>query len=244
MAQGAYPLVLAAGLGSRLGGVPKALYELDGEPLLGRAASVLAGLGIDRMVVVTGHGAGAVEDWWQSQPRPLQAEFLHNPRYADLNNFHTLALACEELPPGRLLALNADIVFHAGVVADALAAGGELTLAVEKGRVDAEALKVRIDGGRVRELGKHLAAEASFGEFIGVSVLDDAGRSAYRKAAAHALRAGETTPYYEDIFSRICGHVDARVSSVAAGAWAEIDTPDDVPAALAVARSQALETAV
>ena len=45
-------------------------------------------------------------------PRPLEARFLHNPRYAELNNFHTLALACEQRPAGRLLALNADIVFH------------------------------------------------------------------------------------------------------------------------------------
>lgn len=146
------PVVLAAGLGSRLGGVPKALLELEGETLLGRTAATLAGHGHERMVVVTGHGADQVEDWWRSAPRPLEARFLHNPRYAELNNFHTLALACEQLPAGRLLALNADIVFHSAVVADALAAGGQLTLAVEQGRVDAEALKVRIDDGHVREL--------------------------------------------------------------------------------------------
>jgi len=51
----------------------------------------------------------------------------------------------------------------------------------------------------------------------------------------------ETTPYYEDIFSRICDRVDARVSAVAAGSWAEIDTPEDVPSAARVARSQSLE---
>jgi choline kinase len=238
----ALPVVLAAGLGSRLGGVPKALFELEGEPLLGRAATVLAGHGFHRMVIVTGHGADEVERWWRAAPRPLEAQFLHNPRYADLNNFHTLALACEELPPGRLLVLNADILFHPGVVSDALAAGGELTLAVERGRVDAEALKVRIEDGHVRELGKHLAADASYGEFIGVSALDDTGRDAYRAEASRALEGGETNPYYEDIFSRICATIDARVSRVEAGTWAEIDTPGDVPAAAAVARSQQLET--
>jgi|RhiMethySRZTD1v2_1073278.scaffolds.fasta_scaffold83583_2 1L-myo-inositol 1-phosphate cytidylyltransferase / CDP-L-myo-inositol myo-inositolphosphotransferase len=235
------PVVLAAGLGSRLGGVPKALLELEGETLLGRTAATLAGHGHERMVVVTGHGADQVEDWWRSAPRPLEARFLHNPRYAELNNFHTLALACEQLPAGRLLALNADIVFHSAVVADALAAGGQLTLAVEQGRVDAEALKVRIDDGHVRELGKHLDPRTAFGEFIGVSALDDAGRTAYAASAAEALQAGETTPYYEDIFSRICDEVDARVSAVAAGTWAEIDTPEDVPPAARVARSQSLE---
>jgi choline kinase len=241
MADNVLPVVLAAGLGSRLGGVPKALFELEGEPLLARAAAVVAGVGLDRMVVVTGHGASQVEEWWRSAPRPLEATYLHNPRYADLNNFHTLALACEQLPAGRILALNADIVFHSAVVAGALAAGGDLTLAVEKGRVDAEALKVRIECGHVRELGKHLTPDSAYGEFIGVSVLSDTGRQAYSATAKAALEAGETTPYYEDIFSRICGDLDARVSRVAAGTWAEIDTPDDVPSAAEVARSQELE---
>jgi choline kinase len=231
------PVVLAAGLGSRLGGIPKALYELEGETLLGRCASTLAAQGFDQMAVMTGHGADEVERWWASAPRPLEASFHHNPRYADLNNFHTLALACEALPAGRLLSLNADIVFHPSVIADAVATGGGLTLAVEEGSLDDEALKVRIEDGRVRELGKGLVADRAFGEFIGVALLDDAGRGAYLDEAGAALERGETTPYYEDIFSRICVRVDARVSAVQAGTWAEIDTPEDVPAAAAVARA-------
>ena len=232
------PVVLAAGLGSRLGGTPKALFELDGRPLLDRCAVVLDGLGFRRVAVITGHGASEIEAWWAAGPRRLDAQFVHNPRYADLNNFQTLAVACAALPPEDLLVLNADIVFHPTVISDAVAAGGSLTLAVEPGRVDAEALKVRIDDGRVRELGKHLRPDQAFGEFIGVSVLDDAARAVYAAAASRALEAGETTPYYEDIYSRICDAVDARVSPVGPGTWAEIDTPDDVPPAVAVVRAQ------
>src|SRR5262249_31973625 len=150
---------------------------------------------------------------------------------------HTLEIACDELPGGGLLALNADIVFDPGVVAEAVAAGGDLTLAVEGGRVDQEALKVRIDGGRVRELGKHLAPEVSYGELIGVSLLSPHGRAAYAEACRAARGQDESTLYYEDIYSRILDQVDARVSRVAAGTWAEIDTPEDVPPALAVARA-------
>jgi choline kinase len=230
-------VVLAAGLGSRLGGEPKALFALDGRPLLERCAQALATVGFDRVAVITGHGAAQVQAWWEGAPRPLAAEFVHNPRYADLNNFHTLEIACDELADGSLLALNADIVFDPGVVANAVDAGGDLTLAVEGGRVDQEALKVRIADGRVRELGKHLAPEDSYGEFIGVSLLSPRGREAYAGACRIARGQGETTLYYEDIYSRIVDQVDARVSGVAAGTWAEIDTPEDVPPALAVARS-------
>ena len=190
-------------------------------------------------MVVTGHGHDQVCDWWSSTPRPLRAQFVHNPRYADLNNFYTLEIACTQAAPGRLLVLNSDIVFADRVVADAEAAGGDLTLAVETGRVDDEALKVRLVDGHVRELGNHIPHTEAHGEFIGVSLLSDLGRQRYVEAAGLARDGGEHTLYYEDVYSRICDSVDSRVSSVAAVTWAEIDAPQDVPAAREVVQANA-----
>ena len=232
------PVILAAGLGRRLGGIPKALYDLDARPLALRAAHALAEIGHDRVVLVTGHGAEEVERWWAEAAPPLEATFLFNEHYADLNNFWTVALACERCEPGQLMLINSDIVFLPGVAADAAGAGGDLSLAVEQAPTDDEALKVRVEDGHVRELGKHLDAADSFGEFIGISVLGPRGREVYAAAARAARDAGEANLYYEDVYSRILGDVDARMSAVAATDWAEIDAPEDVPRAQGVARLQ------
>ena len=48
-------VVLAAGEGARLGGRAKGLIEIDSEPLVLRALRVLSEVGIDEVVVVTGH---------------------------------------------------------------------------------------------------------------------------------------------------------------------------------------------
>ena len=48
-------IVLAAGEGARLGGRAKGLIEIDGEPLLLRTLRVLSEVGVDEVVVVTGH---------------------------------------------------------------------------------------------------------------------------------------------------------------------------------------------
>ena len=58
-------VVLAAGKGARLGGRAKGLIEIDGEPLLLRALRVLSEVGVDEVVVVTGH--------YRSQLSPLLA---------------------------------------------------------------------------------------------------------------------------------------------------------------------------
>ena len=54
-------ILLAAGEGSRMGGVPKALIELQGIPLINRQLIALSGAGVDEVVVVTGYRHNLVE---------------------------------------------------------------------------------------------------------------------------------------------------------------------------------------
>lgn len=55
-------VLLAAGAGSRLGGRPKSLLELDGAPLIISMVTALFDAGIDSVVVVLGHHADAIEN--------------------------------------------------------------------------------------------------------------------------------------------------------------------------------------
>ena len=48
-------VLLAAGEGARLGGRAKGAIEIEGEPLLLRGLRILSEVGVDEVVVVTGH---------------------------------------------------------------------------------------------------------------------------------------------------------------------------------------------
>ena len=54
-------VLLAAGEGSRMGGVPKCLLSLAGVPLINRHLVAMSGAGIDYVVVVTGHYSEQIE---------------------------------------------------------------------------------------------------------------------------------------------------------------------------------------
>lgn len=54
-------VLLAAGEGSRLGGIPKSLIQLQGETLIQRHLKMLGNVGIDDVVVVTGFYFQAIE---------------------------------------------------------------------------------------------------------------------------------------------------------------------------------------
>ena len=65
-------VLLAAGQGKRLGGRPKGLIAVDGEPLIERNLKLLHSVGLDELVVVTGH--------FQSQLAPVLTQLV-----ADVN---------------------------------------------------------------------------------------------------------------------------------------------------------------
>jgi len=61
-------VLLAAGQGSRMGNVPKALMRLQGIPLINRHLIALSGAGVDEVVVVTGFYHEMVEPAVQAFP--------------------------------------------------------------------------------------------------------------------------------------------------------------------------------
>jgi L-glutamine-phosphate cytidylyltransferase len=233
------PVILAAGMGSRLGGRPKALFPVGGRPLLDLCVEALAAGGFSGALVVTGHRADEVRRHASAARYPLECVFVHNDRYSDLNNFHSVRVAAEMADAHNLLILNCDVVFRQEVLTTAAGLStASLGLLVELGIGDAEAMKVELDDGIVRRLGKNIPPEAAFGEFIGISTLAPAAQAAYVDAADEAVRAGEHNLYYEDIYSRICQRVVVRVSGVESGSWAEVDTPADISAATQVAAAR------
>jgi choline kinase len=233
------PVLLAAGLGRRLGGLPKALFPLAEVPLMLRTAHALRAAGFDRMLVVTGHGRDEVQEYWEGleQP-PLAVEWLHNPHYADRNNFYTVALACDHPTDEPLLVINSDIVFVPEVVAGLIDCDDDLVIVIDDTDTDDEAMGVKIFDGRAVALGKHLPSNETAGEFIGVSIIGSSAKAMYLAVNDEVVAAGDHTLYYEDIFGRLAAEHPLGVAVVQAAHWAEIDAPEDVPRALDVARLQ------
>ena len=229
------PVLLAAGLGRRLGGRAKALYVLDGLPLMHRTALGLAAAGFERMLVVTGHDSEAVRRYWRDHDAPLEVEWLHNERYADLNNFYTVAAACELSTDEPLLIVNSDIVVVPDTFTRVRERPEEVVVVIDDSTNDDEAMGVRVVDGHVVELSKQVPPSQSAGEFIGVSVIAGDARRRYLEHSAEAVRAGEAQLYYEDVYTRLARAEPLGVTVVEAASWAEIDAPEDVPRALEVA---------
>ena len=229
--------ILAAGRGVRMGGnEPKTLLPLgDRDPMLFHILSGLKSAGVDDVLFVTGFKPQAIQDYIASHFSDLEPTYVFNARFASWGNFHSVRVALDQSPGMDVLVVNSDVVVHPDVYSRVVSSYGDLVLAVQKKRVlDDEDMRVHLQGDRIKGIGKHLKRAFSHGEYAGVSLLRPAAARAYGDVANRLEWAADTDLYYEDVYARILDLVEARAARVNEYEYAEVDTPDDVAAALAV----------
>ncbi|MDQ3783927.1 MAG: NTP transferase domain-containing protein [Actinomycetota bacterium] len=225
--------VLAAGMSVRMGGVtPKTLTPVgEHKPFLHYILAGLHRAEIKDLLVVTGFKPSLVEAFvtenWHGE-----AAFVFNARYASWGNFHSARMAIDQSPQSDLLLINSDIVIHPDVFGHIVDAPGDLVLAVQqRTEFDTEEMRVQLDTDRVVSIGKDLPLKQSHGEFVGVSLLRHEAARAYAETATDLEWSAETTLYYEDVYSRLLGHLDVRAVPVSEDRYAEVDNPDEIGAA-------------
>lgn len=226
--------LLAAGRGVRMGGgTPKTLLPVgERGPLLEYIVSGLQKAGVNDLLVVTGHRAEEIQTAVTEAWGETGLTFLRNMRYASWGNFHSVRVALDASPGMDLMVVNCDIVVHPDVYSRVMQKEGDLVLAVQrKQRLDAEDMCVQLQGDRVLGVSKHLAIGASHGEYAGVSLIRGVGHRHYIDESSARQWRADTAGYYEDVYNTIIPRIDARAASVAAGEYAEVDTPEDVAAA-------------
>ena len=233
-------LILAAGVGRRLGslvaGIPKAMVELDGRPLLGRTLAALEACGWREAIIVTGHAHEAIDDFIRGRRGRIAVRTVHNRRYAETNNIVSLLAAEDHLANGFCL-LNSDIVFGTAILRDVLAHDTGVWLAVDaEETLGAEEMKVEVDEASiVRRISKNLPPATSLGEYIGIAKFDAPGAATVLESARRLVRDGGEGLYYEDAIDRAAAELGARPLFTRGVPWTEIDDEADYRRAIRVA---------
>jgi choline kinase len=229
-------VILVAGIGSRLRPItdtrPKALAPVGEETILGRAVRLLLEFGISRLVLATGYREDAVRA--AVADLPCEVLFCPNPRFDSTQNSVSLAL-CREAVGGRsFFKLDGDVVFDLELLTRIAGRKAELSVGVDSGRkLDAEAMKVVVEGTSIRRFGKSVPLGESHGESIGIERIAASASAKLFDALDARIAAGVTNLYYEDVYSEMIGRGElvAEVADVSGLRWTEVDTFEDLEAA-------------
>jgi len=222
----AQAVILAAGRGSRLGqaadGLPKALLQVGGQPLIRRQLDALAEAGVSPVLVVIGYAADLVRETVGHA-----AEFVLNPRYEATNSLHSFFLAREWIQ-GPVVLLNSDVLFDPRAL-ELLLQSGENSLAYDSlSGYAREHMKVSVRRGRVTGISKELPEEETAGENVGMLYLGTAMLGRVFAEAEKLIAAGRTDAFVAEALRAVLNEVELKAVDIAGVPWTEIDTPHDL----------------
>jgi choline kinase len=226
-------IILAAGIGRRLGGAgPKILLEFGGRTLLERHIRALHAEDITDIALTIGHESHLIRGELQRLQLMDRTALVENPRYRE-GSIVSVAVQRALLTSGRtVLLMDGDVLYDRRMIARLLAAAPENVLlldrAIEPGD---EPVKICMRGNDIVDFAKRPSASHDWhGESVGFFRLSSAMAAALADRTDAYVSAGNSSFEYEAaIRELILAHPQRfGCEDVSDLPWTEIDFTGDV----------------
>ena len=226
-------VILAAGRGTRIqgltGGVPKCLLPFGDKTILDFQFDNLFQAGISEVAMVVGHAEREIVDHVARRQfeRLPWITFISNPEYARTNNIYSLSLAKEWVGDDAFFCLNADVLFHPGILLPALQTHDDLSIIVDW-EFREETTKVIIQDGRVVKLSKSVSRQDYSGTFSNIARFSSHGARQLFAKIESMLREGRVDQFFNDALGQLSAEGTRVGFTETEGLpWAEIDDAND-----------------
>lgn len=204
------------------------MLKLGDKSLLSQIVENLLGVGIRKIVIVTGHGIESVEDLINSvQDRDIKC--LYNPNYARMNNCYSLWLSLGEIE-GDFLVYNSDLLCGRDLVRRIVDAPPGDSLLVDRGKaLGSEEMKVKLDEeGRISQISKDIPLAQAAGEYIGIAKFSCRGGKKLKGYLGSLIKRGEIGQFYEAAFDLLAKSYPLYGVCFRGEPWVEIDDFEDL----------------
>jgi len=227
-------VILIAGRGSRLRPLtdrtPKCLLRINDKTILEHQISNLFYYGIRSIILVVGYKIDAVVNAVSQMKEKycgLDIIFVENPIYFKTNTLYSLWLASCHVGHDDFLYLNGDVVFSKKLLEALLNSPYDACLAVEKKRVGREEVKVIVNQGFVKRIGKDLDPSESYGEFIGIAKFSKNFNKLLIRKLNSLVRQKFINEFFEKALDELARVINIRVVDITGLPCIEVDTLED-----------------
>lgn len=237
-------LILAAGTGSRFGSVtahqPKALIELNDEPLLFRMIRQCRAAGVQQVNIVVGHFASTVGERVADEFGPEGFSFIANDQFETTNNIVSLAIGLDHLHQQSIfpdvLVLECDVILADNVLPRVIASESANVAVVSPYVAGLDGTVVRLSGDRVTEFIPTDRQGVDFdysGTFKTVNVYKfspEFWSHKLRKLLHWYVDAIDSGGYYENAIGLVsyAGPKDLTALTLPSDSWHEVDDSNDL----------------
>lgn len=225
-------LILNSGLGHRMGVLtsehPKCMTEISSkETILSRQLQLIAGAGIEEVVMTTGYFDEVLVRYCESLDLPLRFTFVNNPLYDRTNYIYSIYCAKEYLDDDILL-MHGDLVFENGVF-DAVVASPISCMTVSSTLALPEKdFKAVIRDGKVVKVGIEFFEDALAAQPLYKLLKKD--WKVWLDRIAAFCEEGQCKCYAENAFNEVSDRCAVLPLDFKDQLCAEIDTPEDLAA--------------
>ena len=233
-------IMLAAGIGRRLKGAygptPKCLLEVGGQSLLERHLRFAARYGLTRVDLVVGFMKESIEEAISRIQVDIPVRLLYNSDYLAGNMVSLWAARnCLCCP---VILMDSDVFYEEAIFKRLVASPHENCFLMDPGvHPSGEEMMLSVVNGRVISIqrGIHEGAELA-GEGVGFVKLSAEAAQELRGIVDQAVLAGRREEEYEVSLNKLCRLQEMRYENIPGLKWIEIDFPEDLEKARAMAK--------
>ncbi len=234
-------LILAAGVGRRLGGMdrPKIMLEFGGASLLARHLRALQGAGVRRATIVVGFAADHIRAALAAAEPGLAVTLIENPDYRE-GSVVSLWAARAVLRRGcPVVLMDGDVLYDDRLMARLMAGAAPNVLLLDREiEPGDEPVKLCIRDGRIVDFHKRpTEAHEWHGESVGFfRFAPDAAAELADRAETYVASNRRGMEYEEPIRDMMMASAAGRFGfeDISGLSWTEIDFPEDVVKAAAL----------
>lgn len=237
-------VILTAGRGRRMEPLSKtchkALLEIGGSTILGRALDSLLKAGVAPITVVTGYRSDDITSFVSTQYPGVPVRYVHNEHYETTNNIVSLALALENLTYEEdVILIECDLLFEPHLITDLIGHPGKNVALVDQYRTGMDGTVVSIDNGYVSQVFPTTSQDIDFNygnkfKTLNIYRFDRVycQRTLRPMLSAYANNV-DANCYYELVLGMLANVPAHRISAhvVQDSDWAEVDDPNDLSVA-------------
>ena len=224
-------IILAAGIGTRLGSItrnlPKALIEVMGKELIMHVVGMAHYINVSKIVVVGGCGFNNLKAFLEmNAPEAILTE---NPDYKK-GNIYSLKYALPYIDDDFLV-FNVDHVFSKDlldVIMRTCDASNKITLFCDNAKpIEEDQMKIRKKEDKLQEISKKMKSYDT--GYIGLVYCPKVMTSSFIKATNAVINKNDEGAMTEDILNCLVNEDKfIKVADVSSYEWFEVDTPEDL----------------